>query len=213
MCKGLLLAFACIARWAASQDTGRLELLRRQNSISALTHVINELAGAAGQMHDSIQLEDLQLAAHEALGWLAGSESGQHAVASEIIQAQAPAAVAALQASISKFPENRRSRVLGLAALSWCLQQSSSKPPDAAAVTPDGDEKPREETVMAILDGLSESSNGDLQTLALLSYGWVSFSHPPSGEALLQKSGLQLMVAAMQRHPLHRRLQYYACGD
>ena len=77
------------------------ELLRRNHSIAALTHVINELAEADGHLHDAIQLEDLQLAAYEALGWLVGSEParGSHAVASgvTVIQSEAPGAVSALE--------------------------------------------------------------------------------------------------------------------
>ena len=212
MSKGLVLAFADISRWAASQHSGRLELLRRSNSISALTHVINELASAAGHLHDSIQLEDLQAAAHESLGWLAGNEAAENAVAQEVIREQVPAAVKAIQACLARFPEHRRSKLLGLAALSWCQHQA--KAIEAGAGEPDvgAEDKAREETVKAILEGLSEMRDGDLQTLALLSFGWVSFSHPPTGTALLENNGLQLMVAAMQRHPLNRRLQYYACG-
>jgi len=213
MPKGLLLAFGPISRWASSCNVQRLELLRRQHAIAALTHVCRELVGAAGHLHDSIQLEDLQVSVFEALGWLCGSESGSHAVASEVIQAEAAAAAAALEASIAKFPENRRSKVLGLAAVSWCLHQASSDRAEAGSAVPgSGEGEARVETVKTILDSLAESSNGDLQTLALLGFGWVSFSHPPSGLALLQSNGVQLMVSAMQRHPLNRRLQYYACG-
>ena len=213
MSKGLVMVFGAIARWAASQRTDLLEMLRRRNCIAALTHVISELAVAAGHMHDSIQLEDLQLASYEALGWLTGSESGNRAVGSDVIALQAPAAAKALEASLARFPENRRSKVLGLAALSWCLHQASASEAGSKAEHElDGASGPREESVKTILESLSESGNGDLQTLAMLSFGWVSFSHPPSGAALLRSHGLQMMVSAMQRHPLNRRLQYYACG-
>jgi len=208
VCKGLVLSFSHVTRWAASVGHERLELLRRKNGIAALTHVVNELDGA--QLHDAIQREDLQVAAFEALGWLAGSESGGYAVASEVIAEQAGAAAQAIERSVSKFPEHTRSKVIGLAALSWCLHQHQK---DAAETGGDVTmDEPRAPTVKVILDSLADSSNGDLQTLALLSFGWVSFSHPPTGAALLENNGIQLMVAAMQRHPLNRRLQYYACG-
>jgi len=229
ICKGLVLAFAPISRWAASERVDRLELLRRKSSIAALTCVISELSGAISFVHDAIQLEDLQLAAFEALGWLAGSESGRygtsvfglicidlcvylkpifsprlsrhvrsHAVASEVIQAEAPAAAEAVEASVRKFPENTRSRVLGVAALSWCQHQTA-----AAQAGSNGSEggasEARGDTANIILDSLAESSNGDLQTLALLGFGWVAFSHPPTGQVLLERKGIQLMVAAMQR--------------
>jgi hypothetical protein len=206
MSKGLVLSFAHIARWAASVRVDRLELLRRSNAVAGLTHVVNELDGA--QLHDAIQLEDLQVAVFEAIGWLMGAESGLNAVASEVIQTQAGAAARSIQNSVSRFTESTRSKVIGLAALSWCLHQKAKLGIDSDA----SEDQPREMTVSAILDSLAESSNGELQTLALLSFGWVSFSHPPSGAALLDKKGIQLMVAAMQRHPLNRRLQYYACG-
>ena len=171
------------------------ELLRRNHSIAALTHVINELAEADGHLHDAIQLEDLQLAAYEALGWLVGSEParGSHAVASEVIQSEAPGAVSALEKAIGRFPDNKRSKVIGLAALSWCRHKAAAADGQAGSA----ESEARSDTVKAVLDSLAESSNGDLQTLATLGFGWVSFSHPPSGVALLENKGVELMVAGM----------------
>ncbi len=204
--KGLVAAFCHISRWAASQSIARLELLRRSNGISALTHLVNELANADGYVHDSIQLEDLQVAAYEALGWLCGNESSSHAVASEVIQAQSPACATALEAAIDRFPDNRRSKVIGLAALSWCLRTASEAGEER------GEGEARAEVVRSILHNLEESSNSDLQATATLCFGWVSFSHPATGLALLENKGIEHLVSAMQRHPLNRRLQYYACG-
>lgn len=177
------------------------ELLRRNNSIAALTHVINELADADGHMHDAIQLEDLQLASYEALGWLTGSESGSHAVASEVIQSEAPGAVSALEKAIGRFGDNKRSKVIGLAALSWCRHQAAlTEAGSAETETTQGEA--HSETVKAVLDSLAESNNGDLQTLATLGFGWVSFSHPPSGLALLENKGVELMVAGTVPFPM-----------
>jgi hypothetical protein len=43
---------------------------------------------------------------------------------------------------------------------------------------------------------------------------WVeaSFSHPATGLALLENKGIEHLVSAMQRRPLNRLLQDYACS-
>ena len=59
-------------------------------------------------------------------GWLVGS--GNHAVTSAVRQAEAGAA-RAIESSVSRFPENTCSTVIGLAALSWCLARMAARWP------------------------------------------------------------------------------------
>jgi hypothetical protein len=40
----------------------------------------------------------------------------------------------------------------------------------------------------------------------------ASFSHPATGLALLENKGIEHLVSAMQRRPLNRLLQDYACS-
>ena len=84
-------------------------------------------------------MEDLQVVALEALGWLVESGkgwfpgwlvgAGNHAVASAVRQAEAGAAARATESSVSRLHENTRSTVIGLAALSWCLFRMAAKWP------------------------------------------------------------------------------------
>ena len=79
------------------------------------------------------------MVALEALGWLVESGkgwfpawlvgAGNHAVASAVRQAEAGPAARA-ESSVSRFPENTRSTVIGLAAaLSWCLVRMAGRWP------------------------------------------------------------------------------------
>jgi hypothetical protein len=60
-------------------------------------------------------------------GWLVGA--GNHAVASAVRQADCSAAARAIESSVSRFPENTRSTVIGLAGFGWCLVRLAARWP------------------------------------------------------------------------------------
>jgi len=92
-------------------------------------------------------------------------------------------------------------QVIGAGALGWLRIADGG-----------GAEEPRREAAAAVLRGLRSSGDEGRTCLALLSFGWLSFAHPPTGALLAGEGAARLMVEAMQRHPLNVRLQYYGCG-
>jgi hypothetical protein len=145
------------------------------------------------------------VAVAESLGWIAGAESETNTVASEAIGEQAPPAIQVLQSVLNEFPAFKRLQIVGRGAIGWL--ENSINAPDTSQSDPN-----IQASKDLILLGLRSHNDGELQCLALLSFGWLCFSRPSTGLLIIKHGGVDLLVQAMQRHPLNRRLQYYACG-